>query len=267
MNDRVTITMLEDGIADVRMNRAEKMNALDPTQWSALVDAVDRLNAMPGLRVVVLSGEGRAFCAGLDLSSLGDEREPGTSSAGGGLADRTRGIANNAQFAAWGWRELPVPVIAAVHGVAFGAGSQIMAAADIRIVHPETRIAIMEMKWGLVPDVAGMALWRTQVRDDVLREMIYTNRTFTGAEARELGFATHVSEDPLAQALELARAIANKNPHAVRGAKRLCNMLADATDAEILQAESDEQVKVIRTPNQMEAVMAEMQKRKPAFAD
>ncbi len=97
--------------------------------------------------------------------------------------------------------------------------------------------------------------------------MIYTNRIFAGAEAKELGFATHVSEDPLAQALELARTIANKNPHAVRGAKRLCNMLADATDAEILQAESDEQVKVIRTPNQMEAVMAEMQKRKPAFAD
>jgi enoyl-CoA hydratase/carnithine racemase len=142
-----------------------------------------------------------------------------------------------------------------------------MAAADIRIVHPDTRIAIMEMKWGLVPDVAGMALWRTQVRDDVLREMIYTNRIFSGAEAKELGFATHIAEDPRAHALELARAIANKNPHAVRGAKRLCNMLADATDAEILQAESDEQVQVIRTPNQMEAVMAEMEKRKPVFAD
>jgi enoyl-CoA hydratase/carnithine racemase len=267
MNDRVTITMLEDGIADVRMNRADKMNALDPAQWAALVDAIDRLNATPGLRVVVLSGEGRAFCAGLDLGSLQGEREPGTSANGNSLAGRTKGIANHAQYAAWGWRALPVPVIAAVHGVAFGAGSQIMAGADIRIVHPETRIAIMEMKWGLVPDVGGMALWRTQVADDVLREMIYTNRIFSGSEAKDMGFATHVDFDPRAKALELARVIANKNPHAVRGAKRMCNALADATDAELLQMESDEQLKVIRTPNQMEAVMAEMEKRKPAFAD
>jgi enoyl-CoA hydratase/carnithine racemase len=267
MKDRVSITMLDDGIADVRLIRSDKMNALDAAMWSGIVEAIDQLRATPGLRVVVLSGEGRAFCAGLDLGSLQEERTPGASSAGGSLADRTRGIANNAQYAAWGWRELPVPVIAAVHGVAFGAGSQIMAAADIRFVHPDTRIAIMEMKWGLVPDVAGMALWRTQVADDVLREMIYTNRQFNGTEAKGMGFATHVSDDPLADALALARVIANKNPHAIRGAKRLCNMLADATDADILQAESDEQVKVIRTPNQMEAVMAEMGKRKPVFVD
>ena len=267
MNDRGKITMLEDGIADVRMTRVDKMNALDATQWAALVEAVETLKAMPGLRVVVLSGEGRAFCAGLDLASMQGDRDPGASSAGGSLADRTHGIANNAQYAAWGWRELPVPVIAAVHGVAFGAGSQIMAAADIRIVHPETRIAIMEMKWGLVPDVAGMPLWRTQVRDDVLREMIYTNREFNGVEAKDMGFATHVADDPHAKAMELARVIANKNPHAMRGAKRLCNLMGDASDAELLQAESDEQLKVIRTPNQMEAVMAEMQKRKPNFQD
>ena len=267
MKDRISITMLEDGIADVRMTRVDKMNALDATQWAALVEAVETLKAMPGLRVVVLSGEGRAFCAGLDLASMQGDRDPGASSAGGSLADRTHGIANNAQYAAWGWRELPVPVIAAVHGVAFGAGSQIMAAADIRIVHPATRIAIMEMKWGLVPDVAGMPLWRTQVKDDVLREMIYTNREFNGVEAKDMGFATHVSDDPHAKAMELARVIANKNPHAIRGAKRLCNLMGDASDAELLQAESDEQLMVIRKPNQMEAVMAEMQKRKPNFVD
>jgi enoyl-CoA hydratase/carnithine racemase len=267
MTDRVTITMLDGGIADVRMNRPDKMNALDPAQWDALVAAIDQLKAAPGLRVVLLSGEGRAFCAGLDLASMAGDRAPGASSAGGSLADRTKGIANNAQYVAWGWRELGVPVIAAVHGVAFGAGSQIMAGADIRFIHPDTRVAIMEMKWGLVPDVGGMPLWRTQVRDDVLREMIYTNREMSGVEAQALGFATHVSDNPLADALALARVIANKNPHAVRGAKRLCNALATASDADLLQAESDEQLKVIRTPNQMEAVMAEMQKRAPVFAD
>lgn len=267
MTDRVTITMLDGGIADVRMNRPDKMNALDPAQWRALADTLDQLKAAAGLRVVVLSGEGRAFCAGLDLASMASEREPGTSSTGTDLAARTRGIVNDMQYVAWGWRELPVPVIMAIHGVAFGAGSQIMAGADIRIVHPETRIAIMEMKWGLVPDVGGMPLWRTQVADDVLREMIYTNRIFSGVEAKAMGFATHVSDDPLAHALELARSIANKNPHAIRGAKRLCNMLGHATDAELLQAESDEQIKVMRTPNQIEAVMAEMQKRPPVFVD
>ena len=136
MNDRISITLLEDGIADVRMTRVDKMNALDSAQWAALVEAVETLKAMSGLRVVVLSGEGRAFCAGLDLSSMQSDREPGGSSAGGSLADRTHGIANNAQYAAWGWRELPVPVIAAVHGVAFGAGSQIMAAAALLTENP-----------------------------------------------------------------------------------------------------------------------------------
>lgn len=267
MNDRVTITMLGDGIADVRMNRPDKMNALDPAQWAALVEAIDTLKATEGLRVVVLSGEGRAFCAGLDLASMAGEREPGISSTGQSLATRTKGIANNEQYVAWGWRELAVPVIAAVHGVAFGAGSQIMAGADIRIIHPDTRIAIMEMKWGLVPDVGGMPLWRTQVADDVLREMIYTNREFSGVEAKAMGFATHVSDDPLCAAMELAKVIANKNPQAIRGAKRLCNAMATASDAELLQAESDEQVKVIRKPNQVEAVMAEMGKRKPVFVD
>lgn len=267
MKDRVSITMLDDGIADVRLIRADKMNALDRAMWDGIAEAIGQLNKLAGLRVVVLSGEGRAFCAGLDLSSLGGEGAPGTSGSGNDLAARTHGRANSAQYVAWGWRELPVPVIAAVHGVAYGAGSQIMAGADIRIVHPETRIAIMEMKWGLVPDVAGMALWRTQVADDVLREMIYTNRQFSGTEAKAMGFATHVADDPHAAALELARVIAGKNPHAIRGAKRLCNMMADASDAALLQAESDEQVKVIRTPNQIEAVMAEMAKRKPVFVD
>lgn len=266
MQDRVRITVT-DQVADVKLIRSDKMNALDPAMWNGIAKAIDTLKATPGLRVVVLSGEGRAFCAGLDLASMQGERDPGVSSTGGSLAERSRGIANSAQYVAWGWRELPVPVIMAVHGVAFGAGSQIMAAADIRIVHPDTRIAIMEMKWGLVPDVAGLALWRTQVADDVLREMIYTNREFTGTEAKAMGFATHVSDDPLADALALARVIADKNPHAVRGAKRLCNLTGNASDAELLQAESDEQVAIIRKPNQIEAVMASMAKRKPVFVD
>jgi enoyl-CoA hydratase/carnithine racemase len=261
MKDRVSITMLEDGIADVRLIREDKMNALDPAMFAGIAEAIRTLEATPGLRCVVLSGEGRAFCAGLDLSSL----QGGGS--GNDALDRKSSEANPSQIVAWGWRKLEVPVIAAVHGVAFGGGFQIMAGADIRYIHPDTRCAIMEMKWGLVPDMAGFPLWRQNVREDVLRELIYTNMEFNGRQALSMGFATHVSESPREDALKLARTIANKNPHAMRGAKRLCNLIGNASDAELLVAETDEQLKVIRQPNQIEAVMAEMEKRAPVFAD
>lgn len=261
MKDRVAISMLEGGIADVRLIRADKMNALDPAMFAGIAEAIAILGKTAGLRVVVLSGEGRAFCAGLDMASM----------AGGGsgndLAARSHGDANLPQHVAWGWRTLPVPVIAAAHGVALGGGFQILSGADIRIVHPETRCAIMELKWGLVPDMAGFPLWRTLVRDDVLRELTYTNREFSGTEAHTLGFVSHLAEDPHAKAMELAREIANRNPHAIRGAKRLCNLVGHASDAELLMAESVEQLKVIRTPNQIEAVRANMEKRAPVFTD
>ncbi|MBS0504728.1 MAG: crotonase/enoyl-CoA hydratase family protein [Proteobacteria bacterium] len=261
MSERVTIAM--DGVvANVRLNRADKLNALDPAMFEGIEQALADLRATPGLRAVVLSGEGRAFSAGLDMASMAS----GGASAGKTLTDRTHGIANIFQHVAWGWRELPVPVIAAVHGIAFGGGFQIMSGADIRIVHPAARLSIMEMKWGLVPDMAGIALWRTLVRDDVLRELTYTHREFSGEEALAHGFATRLSDDPHAEAMALARTIAAKNPDAVRGAKRLYNAYSD--DAErLLMAESVEQAAVIRTPNQVEAVMANMEKRAPRFVD
>lgn len=261
MKDRVSIAMLEGGIADVRLIRADKMNALDPAMFAGIAEAIAVLGQTEGLRVVVLSGEGRAFCAGLDMASM----------AGGGsgndLAARSHGDANLPQHVAWGWRTLPVPVIAAAHGVAFGGGFQILSGADIRIAHPETRCAIMELKWGLVPDMAGFPLWRTLVRDDVLRELTYTNREFSGVEAHALGFVSHLAENPHAKAMEIAQAISNRNPHAIRGAKRLCNLVGHASDAELLLAETTEQLKVIRTPNQIEAVMANIEKRAPVFVD
>lgn len=263
MNDRVSINMLEGGIADVRLNRPDKLNALDPAMFDAICGAIGTLENTKGLRAVVLSGDGRAFCAGLDLASMAS----GGASAGIDLMDRTYGDANIFQQVAWGWRKLPVPVIAAAHGVAFGGGFQILSGADIRIIHPETRCSIMEMKWGLVPDMAGFALWRGNVRDDVLRELIYTNREFSGTDAQAMGFATHVSAGPLNDALALAQEIAGKNPDAVRGAKRLCDLMPSASDAELLLAESREQKAVIRTPNQLEAVMAGMQKRAANFRD
>ena len=258
---RVTTELSANGVAHVRLVRADKMNALDPAMFEAILDAGERLRAMDGLRVVVLSGEGKAFCAGLDLSSMA----AGGSNPAADLATRTHGNANRAQEAAMTWRKCPVPVIAAVHGVCFGGGLQIASGADIRVVHPATRMAVMEMKWGLVPDMGGYALWRGLVRDDTLRELTYTNREFSGQEALGLGFATMVEDDPLARALAIAETIANKNPAAIRGAKRLFKVMHEEGEDAILMAESVEQDAIIRTPNQVEAVMAEMQKRTPVF--
>ncbi|MEZ5681649.1 MAG: crotonase/enoyl-CoA hydratase family protein [Erythrobacter sp.] len=260
-SDRVSIELGENGVAQVRFTRGDKMNALDPAQFDAIIAAGKELRTMQGLRSVVLSGEGRAFCAGLDLSSMAS----GGSNPAADLATRTHGNANRAQEAAMTWRKCPVPVIAAVHGVCFGGGLQIASGADIRVVHPATRMAVMEMKWGLVPDMGGYALWRGLVRDDVLRELTYTNREFSGAEALELGLATFVEEDPLARATEIATTIANKNPEAIRGAKRLFRVMHEEGEDAILMAESCEQDDIIRKPNQIEAVMAEMEKRAPKF--
>jgi enoyl-CoA hydratase/carnithine racemase len=165
------------------------------------------------------------------------------------------------------WRKLPMPVIAAVHGVCFGGGLQIASGADIRVVAPDARLAVMEMKWGLIPDMGGYALWRGMVREDVLRELTYTNREFSGAEALSIGFATFVDENPHARAIAIAREIADRNPHAMREAKALFNEYADMDEDAILMAESVRQARVIRTPNQIEAVMAGMQKRAGVFAD
>ena len=260
MENRIRISVA-DHVADVKLTRGDKMNALDPAMFEQIANAIDQLAHTPHVRCVVLSGEGRAFCAGLDMASMA------SGGTGASLAERTHGLANGPQHAAWGWRTLAVPVIAAVHGVAFGGGFQIMSGADIRIAAPHTRFAIREVHWGLVPDMAGIALWRGIARDDVLRELTYTAREFDADEALTLGFVTRVAADPYTEAHALAAQIAARNPEAVRGAKKMFNLQPDLDSAAILQAESDVQLGVIRRPNQVEAVMANMQKRAAVFAD
>lgn len=265
MNDRVSINIV-DHVADVRLNRADKMNALDPAMFEGIIAAGEKLAEMNGVRAVVLSGEGRSFCAGLDMASMAG----GGASANGGiksLTARTHGNANTFQQVAMLWRKLPVPVVAAVHGVCFGGGLQIASGADIRIVAPDARMSVMEMKWGLIPDMGGYALWRGMVRDDVLRELTYTNREFSGLEALGLGFATFADENPHSKAMAIAHEIVNRNPGAMREAKALFNEIADLNEDAILMAESVRQARVIRTPNQVEAVMAGMQKRAATFVD
>lgn len=264
MNDRVSIT-ITDGVADVRLVRADKMNALDFAMFDAITDACDRLKREPGLRAVVLSGEGRGFCAGLDTSRFETMKE-GKSGRLHSLVPRTRGLVNDPQYAVWGWRELPVPVIAAVHGVALGGGFQLMLGADMRFIAPDTKLSILEIKWGLVPDMAGTPILAELMRADILRDLTYTGRIFSGKEAYDYGLATRVCDDPRAEALAAARDIANKSPDAIRAAKRLFNNLSGDPSA-ALMAESFEQQALIGKPNQTEAVRANLEKRMPKFAD
>ena len=269
MEERVSISISE-GVADVRLVRADKMNALDQAMFEALVAATDRLSKEKGVRVVVLSGEGRAFCAGLDMGRFAAMKEKGGNGIPGGenrdLTARTHGKANFPQQAGWGWRQLAVPVIAAVHGVAFGGGFQLSLGADMRFLSPDARMSVMEIKWGLVPDMAGTPILASLVRDDILRDLTYTGRIFSAQEAMTYGLATRICDDPRAAALEVAREIAGKSPDAIRAAKRMLNNLS-VDPGPALLAESVEQQKLIGSPNQTEAVRANLEKRAPKFAD
>jgi len=272
MSERVTISV-ENHIADVRFNRPEKMNALDAEQIDAIVEAGEKLAAMEGVRAIVLSGEGKAFCAGLDMANFAASAAAASEDDGDKsplkktLSDRTHGNANKFQHIVLLWRKLKAPVIAAVHGPCIGGGLQFASAADIRVVAPDAKMSIMEMRWGLIPDMGSYTTWRSFVRDDILRELTYTNRIFSGEEGKELGFVTHLADDPHAKAMEIAAEIAGKHPQAVQLAKELINNLPDMNEDEILMAESEGQDKVSRTPNQVEAVYAFMQKRAANFVD
>jgi enoyl-CoA hydratase/carnithine racemase len=272
MTDRIEWTRHPDGVVELQLARPEKMNALDPAMFDALIAAGEALRGDLAARAVVISGQGRAFCAGLDMASF-ERMGQGAASAvlgeaAGGidLMARTHGLSNAAQQVAMVWREVPVPVIAAVHGVAFGGGLQVALGADIRIVAPGTKLSVMEIKWGLVPDMGGMVLMRGLVRSDVVRELTFTGRIFSGEEALQLGFATRLADDPLTVAREMAGEIAARSPDAIRAGKRLLNASLSLGAAELLLAESLEQKQLIASPNQVEAVRANVERRSPRFS-
>ncbi|CAN5906013.1 crotonase/enoyl-CoA hydratase family protein [soil metagenome] len=272
MAERVTIEV-RDGIADVRLARPDKMNALDAAMFAALVEAGDTVAADPDVRAVVVSGEGRGFCAGLDIASfLGASGDGGTGGADGGSFDDLGGgrdgrIANVAQQVAYTWTEMAVPVIAAVHGVALGGGIQIALGADIRIVAPDATLSVLEVRWGLLPDMTGLQMLPRLVGLDVAKELAFTGRMVSGTEAVALGLATRVADDPRAAALELAGEIAARNPHAIRGMKDLLNAAGTRPLAESLREETRLMGELIGSPNQVEAVAAYFEKRPAVFAD
>jgi len=251
----------KDHIARVTLTRGDKMNALDSAMTEALLAAGQEVAASDA-RVVVLSGEGKSFCAGLDRSRFS---EMGNIDSTEWLMPRTHGDANQMQEVAMIWRRVPVPVIAVLKGAVFGGGLQLALGADIRIASPDAKLALMELKWGIVPDMGAMVFLPKLVRSDVLRQLTYTARPVSAAQAERWGMVTSIEDDPLSAALALAEDIAEKSPAAIRIAKGLIEIAEEADRADVLMAESAEQVKLMGKPEQMEVVSAQLQGRKPDF--
>ena len=256
-----------DGVADVRFNRADKHNSLTLEMFAAISDAIDTINADHAVRVVVLSGEGPSFCAGLDLSLLQAMLAGGAAATGTltSLMRRDDGPDNLAQRVAYGWKAARVPVIGALHGVAYGGGFQIALGADIRIAHPESRLSVMEIKWGLIPDMSASQTLRDLVRVDVAKELTFSGRVVAAEEALQLGLVTSLDDNPRDAALAMAAAIARRNPNAITYAKYLLDTSWHGDEYAGLKAEERLQAKVLKTPNQIEAVMSEMEGRAADF--
>jgi len=269
MSDRVTVT-IEGGVADVRLNRPEKLNALDPAMFKALADTGEALKTERSVRAVVLSGEGRAFCAGLDFGSfqaMAGADEDQESGRVADLADRGDRITNLGQQAPWVWTEVPAPVIAAISGACLGGGLQVALCADLRIVGPDAQLSVLEVRWGLTPDMTGTFQLPRLVGLDVAKELTFTGRMVGAEEAVRIGLATRIADDPRAAAVELAADLAAKNPHALQGAKRLLNQSGLVPAGEHFKDEERTIRALIGSPNQVEAVTAFFEKRPPVFAD
>ncbi|MFK7894963.1 MAG: crotonase/enoyl-CoA hydratase family protein [Myxococcota bacterium] len=267
MSDLVTIDV-SNHVADVRLNRPEKMNAVNPDMWKAIAEAGESLLEAGPIRAAVLSGNGRGFCAGLDMESFQSMGSPSKDDGvSGTLASKDTRAENLFQRAAVIWKKVPIPVIGALHGVAFGAGAQIALGTDIRFAAPDLRFSILEIKWGLIPDVGITQTLRNFVPLDVAKELTFTGRVLSGEEAKALGLMTHVSEDPLAAAMDLASEIASKSPDAIQRGKRLLDETWNVEDEVGLALEAELQGQLIGSANQLESIKANFEKRAPQFKD
>jgi len=259
MSDRLSIE-ITDGISDVRLDRADKHNALDRAMFDAIADAIEQLAGVDGLRVVVLSGEGPSFCAGLDVQGFTAGPE-----AIEGLLQRDQDGLNLAQRVCLGWQRLPVPVIAAVHGKTYGGGLQIALGADIRLLAPDAELSVMEIRWGIIPDMGISQTLRQLVSMDVAKELTFTGRTIDAGEAVRLGLGAGIAESPHEAAMDLATEICSRSPQAVHAAKKLFNESWHADEPTGLELETALQRELLFSPDQIEAVRANYEKRNPVW--
>jgi enoyl-CoA hydratase/carnithine racemase len=240
----VTCTV-EDGIAHVRLDRPDKLNALTLDILDDLVATANRLRKDKSLRAAIISGEGDAFCAGLDFASV--MRNPaGIAKA---FVPRPWRGTNTFQEAPWAFRRIPVPVIAAVHGHCLGGGIQIALAADFRIATPDSRWSVLEGKWGLIPDMSGIQSLKEVVGIDQAKLLTMTAEVFDGSRAKELGLVTQLDNDPVAGARRLAKELSTKSPDALAAAKRLFNDTWTASPRKTFARERAEQLVLLAARN------------------
>jgi enoyl-CoA hydratase/carnithine racemase len=261
ISDRLRIEVA-DGIARVHLARSEKYNGLDLPMIRALAAAPALIRADRSVRVVILDGDGEAFCAGLDFASVG--RDPrGFARAG----FKVPGGLNLFQRCCWAWRQLPVPVIAVLHGYCYGGGLQLALAADFRITTPDCQLAVLEGKWGLIPDMTGSVTLRELVGIDVAKRLTMTAETFSGERAHALGLVTEVSDSPQTAAAELATALAARSPEAISAAKALFQRTWSASPRRAFWIETVLQLRLLRGANHRIARDAGLRREQPVFRD
>lgn len=252
---------LSDGVAYVRLERPEKFNGLTLDMVNELARLAAWLRRRPELRAVVLSGSGESFCSGLDFASA--LREPPKIVATF-LPRPWRGT-NNFQEACWGWRRLPVPVIAVVHGHVYGGGLQLAMAADFRFTTPDSQWSVLETKWGLIPDMTGVRTLAEQVGMDTAKLLTMTGDVVSGTEAGRLGLATTVSADPHAEAGKLVDKLLTRSPDAVAAAKRLFGSTWTSGPRRTFGRERVEQLLLLMLRNTAAARNAAFKQETPHF--
>jgi enoyl-CoA hydratase/carnithine racemase len=254
---------IDSHVASVTLNRPGRMNAISLEMFRELADIGAQIAKDPSVRAVILSGAGDNFCAGIDTAIF----------AGGGdidasaMAPMEDSPANLFQRAAYVWREVPVPVICAIHGVAFGGGMQIALGADIRYATPDARFSIMEAKWGLIPDMAISTTARGVVPLDRIKELAFTARVVSAPDAKDFGLITELHDDALGAARNIAEEIVGRSPSAVKSMKQLFNVGWGAAEEESLALEARLQSALLGADHQREAVFANIEKRPPNFSD
>ncbi len=262
MESQARVLVDIDGpIAYVTLNRPDKLNAVDLLLMSELVDAARVIKTNRNIRVVILRGNGESFCAGLDFGSVMSKP---SNIVRNFVPLPWRGT-NNFQHVNWVWRTLPVPVIAVTQGHVFGAGLQLALAADFRYSTLDCQWSVLEAKWGLVPDMSGTVPLSELVGADVAKRLAMTGEIITGTRAAELGLVTHVSDDPLADALALAELLMTRSPDSVSATKKLLNETRRGSVRRAFAIERRLQFAMLRGKNAKIARTANIEKMKPEF--
>ncbi len=259
--DNVTCTVDEEGLARVWLDRPDKLNGLTLPMLRELAATAHRLSADRNLRAVILSGAGDSFSAGLDFAEvMRDPRQIALSF----IPHLVRGT-NTFQEAAWAWRRVPVPVIAAVRGHCYGGGVQVALGADFRISSAEAQWSVMESKWGLIPDMSGVRSLAEVVGMDTAKLLTMTGDTLTGEQAQRIGLVTEVADDPMSAAEALAERLMTRSPDSLAAAKRLFNGTWHRSPRRTFARERIEQIGLLMSHNTKIARDAAFRRELPQF--